>query len=315
MVRIASRIVVASIGILLASRAPAAQPSLTLPEIDMPTALRAYTNESRVQVTTRAVIDQLRTAKIGRHRTGLWSDGLYTDANYPKRVPSADSIRYDVERSACDEDAEAMAVHRGLAWIAVGYNLFGRVVEGLDTSGPKFVPSNTKSTQTIDLGIAGFGRAMLARTINAASLARHIQVAADQARAIPTDVRADIRAFLTTLLQLQPYYAALAAQEEPIRDLLYLTSLASPKPREAARDLVRRMNALGLASAHRVAPCLEGFVQHVVTTADGRIFESGSIYSGGIMVYSMGFWWRREREGTTPIADAALRWVINRLAN
>lgn len=315
MIGIASKMTaVASIGIILGSTASTAQQALTLPETVLPAGLRSYTDENRVQGNLRQVLEQLRNAKMGRHRTGLGSDGLYTDADFPRRVADKEGIRYVVERSPCEDDAEALAVHRGLAWVAVGYNLFGRTMEGLDTSGPKFV-AGKRSTQTIDLAVGGFGRSVLTRVISAVTVARHIQVATEQAKGLPSETRADIRAFLTAMLQFRPYYEALAAQGEPIRDVLNLTSMSGPKPREAARDLVRRINSLGLTSAHRIAPCLEGYIDHVVTTADDRVFESGAIYSGGIVTYSIGFWLRREREGTSALADTALRWVIGRLGN
>jgi hypothetical protein len=98
---------------------------------------------------------------------------------------------------------------------------------------------------------------------------------------------------------IRPYYEALAAQGESIRDLLYLSGMTGPKPREAARHLVRRMNQLRLSNAHRIAPCLEGYLSNVVTMADGRVIEDGAIYGGGIVTYSIGFWLRREREGTS----------------
>lgn len=307
-------IAVASIGIILVSTPSSAQEALTLPEFVLPAGLQAYTSENRVQNTARHVLDQLRNAKIGRHRTGLFSDGLYTDAEFPKRVPDKDGIRYVVKRSPCEDDADALAVHRGFAWTAIAYNLFGRMMEGLDIRGPKFVVGQ-KSAQTIDLSIAGFGRSLLVRAINAALLARHIQYATEQAKGMPPETRADIRAFLTALLQFRPYYEALAADGESIRDLLYLSGMSGPKPREAARDLVRRMDQRGLTSAHRIAPCLEGVIEHIVTVADGRPFESGSVFSGGIVTYGIGFWWRREREGTSAAANAALRWVISRLGD
>ncbi len=304
---------VVAIGLVLLSQAAFSQP-FAVPPISLPNELLPYTNEARTSGIGRSVLGLLKDAKMSRHTTGMWSGGAYTDTQYPRRVADTDGIKYVVERSPCEDDAEAMAIHRGWAWIAVAYNLFGRSMEGLDTAGPKFT-NGKKSAQSIDLAIASFGRSILIGALKAETIGHLLQDIGEGSRALPTAVRSDVRSFLKALLQFRPYYDALDKNGERIRDLLYLASMSGPKPKEAARDLLRRMNTLRPSAALRLSACMEGYVEHIVTLADGRVFESGSIFSGGIATYGVGFWWRRDREGTTGLADAALRWTVGRLSN
>src|SRR5262245_35616500 len=102
-------------GVLLMSQGIQAQ-TLKLPEIILPTGLRPYVEEATTLAAGRSALKLLKDAKISRHTTGLWSDGLYTDSQYPKQLWDQQALKSLIQRSPCENDVEAMAIHRGWAW-------------------------------------------------------------------------------------------------------------------------------------------------------------------------------------------------------
>jgi hypothetical protein len=276
--------------------APARSEGLVLPEPLVPTIFKPYLDENFVKSNVRTVLEQLRSAELSP---------VFPIRDLPQYGPYiAPGPEVNFKRSPCNDDQEAMSIHKGLAWISIAYRLFAGLQEG---------PAPSVSTDLANRSIAGPGRVTILRGGNLATYAALLVTSLDE-QDLPLSSQKDIAAFINTLIDFKGHFDRLLSTHENISSLLANDRYTHITDKENALSaLADRLDALTSDRQKTINRCLLGYADYSASVGVSQEIHSGAIYSKGIVMYAIGFWQRREREGTSLMAETALRYVTSRL--
>jgi len=309
--RLVGLVVATACGALMLLNGAGRADTLKLPEPTLPEGLKAYSNTQTLASAAAYVVDQLSSGTLQKGDEGCTPSYSchYSEPPFPETRINEKNGSIELITSPCESDLEAQSVHRGWALIAISYRLFAEFIEPPDHKAPTGSPMASQG-QTFDFEIARFGRTALLRAVSAAQIAHLIGTL--DANHLPVQTRADIVAFLKVLLAFKDYHDLLVSKGDSIRTWMSNDELIRAYG-ETSPKLVARINALLPPSTPQLNSCLAGYWEHSLLLKDGKRIPSNAIYSQGIAMYSVSFWWRRQGEGTSALAEAALHYAIDRL--
>jgi hypothetical protein len=269
----------------------AAAQSLTLPEPELWGALRPY-------------LDTDQTVATAKKTLNLLSDATLTVTPFELSVP-----RNEKAKSECHDDEEVTRIRRGHFWLASGYLLFTSLQEG-------------RTEHLYLTNIRNFGRTALLKHLDMAKLAMTISTVLD-ANKLPPESRRDIVAYVSWLLEFRRAYERVVASKNLDWQLLDFGSMVASKlglsgkveDQFLVQVLVDKIDATRPFGEKTFSRCFIVMFEPQLQLMSGQKFHLDGYTGGGLATYSYGFWWRREREGTSGIAEAALRFAVARLAN
>lgn len=290
--------------VLMAVAPLALAKGLSLPGLEPRPQLLLYANKKLVVEKLRSAISEVSTSELIRRSDGrMFDDGYYVDKTTTTEW-NPKSNKYEVTRSRCEDDRLAMSAHRGWARLITGMRLFAEAVEG--KSGEK--PLN-------ETAFFGRGRDVLWKFITVDYVSDILQDIFNQPK-MSLGARTEIVDFLRVLSQAKQYHQLMRRADVP--ECQWDKNNRKPvcvSPMAWAESLVAGINSKLPSSENKINPCFEGYVEHTLKTGGGRSIPSESIYSGGLANYAIGFWERREGDGTSKMADAMINYAIHAFEN